>query len=233
MFLRTSLMAFTIFKDDDESVVPTPAPTPAAVVADVEKENVHPITGARTGPDVDATAGKKRKNSVAALQVLPTKKRNEPDREQPELGAKRRKPLSLDSATAPPRPIKLVFKTKRTSSRAPSPAPFQLAKVDEEDVSQTETPLSSAYSQCSSLPWLKEEDNALVSEDDKLRFARQVSLEPALGDVFKFAPTRASSVCSSQETKVATPQPKHPFTCTAPSPARKRRTTRLGSVPRL
>lgn len=127
-----SVRSFTVFRDttsdlpqshnvSDVRPLTPPATDPAATLlstlAAIEKENLHPVTGQRTGPTVSSEA-KKRKSGALATKVLvapSSKKHRELKGEQ----KKTRKPLS---STRSSDARKSSTKSSRSSRKA-SPLP--------------------------------------------------------------------------------------------------------------
>ncbi|KAF9023664.1 hypothetical protein BDZ89DRAFT_1102636 [Hymenopellis radicata] len=213
--------------------------TITTLVVEADKENLHPLTGERSGPSTSAT-GKKRKNSISSVKALApieVKKMKEDPEPEPKkhLGKKEAK----TSGTA-----------RKRSSRAPSPMPkveeegeaekvLTQAEIDSKCYDLTVKPLadvSQAFSQCTPLTWLEEEPEE--TEEAKLQFVKEVSQEPELHDLFTPASVglESSRSHSQEPTTFSTPERKqlyHSFTFASPSPIRMPKVTRSASVPRL
>lgn len=130
-----SVRSFTVFQDtpsespqshDDNGVramtlsATDAAATLLSTLAAIEKENLHPVTGQRTGPTV-ASETKKRKTGVLATKVLvvPSAKKHKELKGEPK---KTRKPLSSTGKPRSSDTRKNSSKSSRSSRKA-SPLP--------------------------------------------------------------------------------------------------------------
>ncbi len=163
--------------------------TITTLVVEADKENLHPLTGERSGPSTSAT-GKKRKNSISSVKALaPIEVKKLKEDAEPE--PKKRKPLSSASATRKGKTSgkKEGRKSSKRSSRAPSPMPkveeegevekdvhtLTQAEIDAKCYDLTVKPLadvSQAFSQCTPLSWLDEEPED--TEEAKLQFVKVI-----------------------------------------------------------
>lgn len=139
--ISMSVRSFTVFQDtpsdlpqshDDSDVrlsATDAAATLLSTLAAIEKENLHPVTGQRTGPTVGSEA-KKRKTGALATKVLvaPSAKKHK------ELKGEQKKPRKPLGSTGKPR----SSDAKKSSSKSsrPSRKPSPLPPVAEEQESQ-------------------------------------------------------------------------------------------------
>lgn len=137
-----SVRAFTVFQDTPSVETSEPrvtSPSATTLASLTEKENVHPLTGERTGPDFTS---KKRKTTVLATKVhmpLTTKKQTDDSKHE----SKKRKSASsssLKTKSTLKRGGK-VKASKRSTRKLSSPLP----KVDEEVALEKEQRVAQAH----------------------------------------------------------------------------------------
>lgn len=265
-----SLRSFTVFQDvpsSDQQKPKNTNNTPTAILTSTansvapnhatltttEKENVHPVTGERAGPNNT----KKRKTSVLATKVhvpVQDKKQKEPKDALPD--AKKRKSSSSTSSVKGKTTSRKEGKSRK-AKKAPSRRVSPMPKLDEEADTERERHVTQADidSRCYELTVKPLADVSQAYEqsasfeipsscNENLKFCpvKALSVEPEIRDYY--LPPQGSSLPAgsihppSSPSRFSTPERKQiyaAFTFTSPSPTSERfnKATRAGSVPRL